>query len=430
MTTVLVETSDALPLVSVAIAFRGGAACDPPGQEGAARLCARMLRRGAGAWSADQIEDRLDLLGGELSASASLSASTLHFEVILRSLEPFADLVATLLAEPRFEPSELGRLCRKTQAEIVESRDSDRSLASRAFRMELFGDHPYGRRIAGSIASLPSIRATDLRRFFQEHYRRDEAVVAVSGPLSVSAAEALAERLLSGLPASAEGRAPTADLVPEPTMKPGKRLVIVEKAERSQTQLVVGSLGTSAHDPDHVPLLVGNTALGGTFTSRLMNEVRVQRGWSYGASSSLSLDRRREAFSMWTAPAEADAGPCLELELRLLSELRRDGVDDDELAFVKGYLVRSHAFDIDTPKKRVLQRLEEKVFDLPEGYFARYLERVGAVTRDETNAAVAKRLPDGDLVVAVVGSHETLEAPLVAAMGGDVTVKRLPIDFE
>src|SRR5262249_34669451 len=148
------------------------------------------------------------------------------------------------------------------------------------------------------------------------------------------------------------------------------------KPVRTQTQMVIGGLGTHAHDPDHIALVVANTAFGGTFTSRLMQEIRAKRGWSYGASSLFGFDRQREAFSMWTAPSTTDAAACLTLELELLHTFREDGLTAEDLEFVKRYLVRSHAFEVDTARKRVHQRLDAALLDMPAGYHEHYLERV------------------------------------------------------
>jgi zinc protease len=421
-----VEPSDALPLVSVVIAFRSGATFDPVGKEGLARITARMLRRGAGEYTANQIEETIDSLGGELGADCSASATSVHFEVIRRNLEPFTDLVATLLAKPTFDRGELERLQREAAAELVEARDSDRSLASRGFRRTLFGEHPYGRRIAGTIPAIASLAQADAQGFYAKHYARENAVVAISGDVDEAEGRALAARLLDGLPKGVRAEDPT----PEPTAKKGRRLVFVDKPDRTQTQMVIGGLGTHAHDADHVPLLVANTAFGGTFTSRLMQEVRVKRGWSYGAYARAGFDRRRDAFTMWTAPAATDAAQCLALELDLLHAFRQDGVTDAELTFVKGYLVRSHAFEIDTARKRVHQRLEADLFDLPEGYHDKYLEHVGAVDLAGANAAVRTRIPEDDLVVGVVGTHATLGEAIANAIPRLDSVTVLPFDFE
>jgi zinc protease len=398
---------------------------DPAGKEGLARTTARMLRRGAGALGAEEIDERIDALGAELGADASPSSITMSFEVIRRSLEPLVDLAADVLARPTFDREELARYLREASAEIVESRDSDRALASRALRRTLFEGHPYGRRVAGSLASLATLGPDDVRGFHRRHLTRGNALVAVSGDASEEEAQRLAERLLAGLP---EG-APVPDATVDPPRRPGRHLVFVDKPDRTQTQLVVGGLGTHAHDPDHVPLLVANHAFGGAFTSRLMQEVRAKRGWSYGASSRAGFDRRREAFTMWSAPSATDAAACLALEIELLEAWVSDGITEGELAATKSYLRRSHAFEVDTARKRVHQRLEEVLFDLPPGYHARWLEAVAAVTLDEANAAIRARIRPSDLVVGIVGTWSEVGDAVAAAIPFDTTTVA-PFDLE
>lgn len=423
---VFVEPSDALPIVSVAVTFRSGAACDPDGRDGLARVVARMLRRGAHGYTARQIEEGIDALGAELAADVSGSAVSVHFEVIRRSLDPMVDLVATLLARPTFDERELARLLRESEAELVESRDDDRTLASRAFRRTLFAGHPYGRRVSGQIATLKSIGEGDVRAFYARHVCRANAVVVVSGDVTEDEGRAVAARLLAGLP---EGeRVP--DPVPPPKARPGRHLVFVDKPDRTQTQMVIGGLGTDAHDPDHVALFVANTAFGGTFTSRLMQEVRAKRGWSYGASSRVGFDRQRDAFTMWTAPAATDAAACLALELDLFHTFRDGGVTADELAFVQRYLVRSHAFDIDTARKRVHQKLEAELYALPAGYHDRYVEHVQAVDLASANAAVRARLSEDDMVIGVVGTHAEIGDAIAKAIPNLASVTVAPFDLE
>ncbi len=396
-----IEASKKVPIVSIAVGFRSGSTFDPVGKEGLARMTARMLRRGCDGLDADAIEDTIDRLGGEFGADASPSASTAHAEVIARQVDPFLSLAEKLIGSPTFPEVELGRLAREAQAELVESRESDRTLAARAFRRTLFERHPYGRRVAGSLTSLPTITTEDVSAFYRAHYSKANAVVAISGDVSDKGAHEIAERLLSRLPAGE----PTNDGVVDAVPTMGRRLVIVDKPERTQTQMVVGWLGTHPRDEDHFAWLVGNTTFGGTFTSRLMQEIRAKRGWSYGASSRVGFDRHRDAFTMWTAPSATDAAQCLALEIELLSQVRKEGLTQEELDFTKSYLSRSHAFEIDTPRKRVHQPFEEALYDLPAGYHAGYLGHVRDVTREQVNAALTRRMPEDDLVVAVVATE-------------------------
>ena len=426
MTQLFIEPNPALPIVSVAVAFASGSIHDPDGKEGLARLTTRMLRRGSEGLSPEQIEERFDLLGGDFAASASTSSITVQFEVIRRSLEPFRDLAARVLAKPAFIEQQLSRLVREAESEIVEARDSDRGLCSRAFRRRLFEGHPYGRRGAGSVESLRRIDRNDVIAFYERHFVRENAIVAITGDVSETEGKALAEALLAGLPA---GQA-ALDATPPPVARKGRTLVFVDKPGRTQTQMAIGGLGTSLHDADHVPLVVANTAFGGTFTSRLMQEIRAKRGWSYGASSVLGIERQRESFSMWSAPAAADAAACLALELELLHAVRADGLTEEELGFVKQYLVRSHAFEIDTPRKRVLRKLEAALYAMPEGYHDRYLERVAGVTLPAANEALATRLPEDDLIISVVGTYADVGKAVTDAIPNLAKVDVIPVDFE
>lgn len=420
-----VEASPKLPIVSIAIAFRSGSTFDPAGKEGLCRTTARMLRRGCAGWDADALEARIDSLGGEFGADASPGATTAHAEVITRRLDPFLELCTLLIGAPTFPEEDLGRLLREAKAELIEARDSDRTLAARAFRRTLFAGHPYGRRVAGTLPTLAEITRADVEAFYRRHYTRSNAIVAISGDVSEKGAQEIAERVLSRLP---EGER-EADAVPEPAPPRGRQLVVVDKPERTQTQMVMGWLGTHGHDDDHIAWLVGNTAFGGTFTSKLMQEVRAKRGWSYGASSRVGFERHRDAFTMWTAPSATDAPACMQLELELLAELKQKGLTEEEVAFTKKYLERSHAFEVDTARKRVHQPLEEALYDLPAGYHARYLDKVRAVSTDEVNAALARRTPVEDLVVAVVATQaDTGEALAKALPGASVRVD--PFDLE
>ena len=421
-----VETSRALPFISVVVSFRSGSVHDPAGKEGLSRITARMLRRGCEGYSKERIEETIDSLGGEFGADTMMSGTTVSFEVIRRTMEPFTDLVATMLGKPTIAQDELSRLLRESRAELIESRDSDRLLAGRAFRRSLFAGHPYGRRAAGTLDTLENITSEDARAFYSRHYTRRNAVVAMSGDISQEEGESLAERLLAGL---SEGE-PVPDPATPPAAPQGRKLVFVDKPDRTQCQMIAGGLGTHPHDPDHVPLLVANTVFGGTFTSRLMQEIRVKRGWSYGAGSRAGFDRQRDAFTMSAAPSATDAAACLTLMLELLGTWRKEGITQGELDFAKKYLVRSHAFEIDTARKRVHQKLERALYDLPDDYHSSFLDKVQATTLAAANAAVSERVSDENVVIGVVGTHAEIGDAISRAVPHLASMDVVPFDIE
>ena len=423
-----ISESHDVPLVSITIAFRSGSASDPAGKEGASKLAFRMLRRGSRTHTANDIEDELDRLGAELSTDVSTSSSAIHGQVIERNLGAFVNLLATLIAEPAFPIDELERLRRETLAELIEARDSDRSLAQQAFRRAVFAGHPYARSTTGSSKTLANITEDDVRAAYKTHFVQGNVALGFSGDIETSRARDLAERLAGGLAKGA--RVP--DTVGEPTraLAKGRRLVFVDKPERTQTQILIGGLGTAPHDPDHVPLSVANAVFGGSFTSRLMREVRSKRGWSYGAYARLSVDKQRQAFSMWTFPAATDAPACIALELELLEAFVTKGVTAKELSFVQKFLSRSYAFDIDTASKRLHQSLDVDVLGLAADYYDGYLDHLAKVTVDEANAAVTARLSTDDLLVVVVGTASELEEKVRTSIPRLDEHKVVPFDRE
>jgi zinc protease len=423
---VLVETSHALPLVSFSIALRTGSNLDPPGLMGATRMLTRWMRRTGGGRDSHVIDAEIDALGGAFGADISPSTVVFQGSVISRSLAGLMRIAADILIRPGFSELELERLRRETLAELTESLDDDRGLARRWFRHRVFGDHPYSRSVTGTASSLARITAQDLKSLYARILRPENLIFAFSGDIDRSRAEALAAEIKAQLVA---GPAPE-DALTDPAVIPGRRLTLVDKPDRTQTQILIGGLGTHPTDGDHLALHVANTVFGGTFTARLTQEVRAKRGWSYGAYSSLPVDRRRQAFSMWTFPKADDAAPCIELQLGMLHALRDKGITKKELSWAKKYLVRSHAFALDTAAKRVGLLLDSELYGLPAGYYEDYVERIKAVTWEQANAAAAARLSESDLLVTVVGTAGQIGDAVKAAIPELAASEVVPFDAE
>lgn len=421
---VLVESSRALPLVHVTVAQLSGATEDPTGKEGLTRLTARLARRTGGGLAPQELDTRIDSLGAALSSDVTHSVSSFHGSVISRNLDAFVDLLTDVIVKPSLEAEELGRLQRETVADLIEARDNDQALVRRWFQRKLFAGHPYSRSVSGTIPSLESLTQSDVKAHYQRSLVAGNLLFAFAGDIDEDRARSVAARIADALP-SGERKS---DGIPDPTVPAGRRLVFVDKPERTQTQILIGGLGTHPSDPDHVALSVGNTIFGGTFTARLMNEVRSKRGWSYGAYSSLPYDRRRQSFSMWVFPKATDAAPCIELELELLEKWRNKGVTKKELAWAKRFLIRSHAFAVDTPSKRVGLQLDSALYSLPEGYYENYLEHVKAVTLEQVNEAIRTRISDQDLLVTVVGTEKDVGDDIRKAIAGLSQSEVVPFD--
>jgi zinc protease len=405
-----VEENHDLPLVHFQLLLPTGTLSDPLGLEGLTRVTARLLRRGTKHHTTAQIEEAIDGLGADLGIDVATGFLRFSGSALTRSLPAVLALVAEMLREPAFPEEELAQLKRETEASLLELTDNDQALASMNFRRALFAGHPYGRPSIGTRASLGRIDHDAVRARYGAGIAGVRPLFALAGDVSQADAEALYARYFSGL-GTAPGPFPSAPALAE---QAGRRLRIVDKPERTQTQIMIGRLGTHPRDPDHAALVVGNAVFGGTFTSRLMRAVRSERGWSYGASSRLGIDRTREAFSMWTFPQASDAAACIALELELLEALIEKGIDDSELAFAQSYLAKSFAFATDTADKRLEQVVDVRLYDLPPDYFSGYVARVGSVTREQVNEALRARLSAENLVIAAVATDADIGAALRA----------------
>ncbi len=419
-----VESSTVLPLVSLSLSLRSGALADADGKDGLSRITARMMRRGSKGMTSPEIESAADRLGGEFGFDVGPSTISLHGQVIRRNLQPFIELLARILGTPTFDGEELARLKRETVAELLETRDNDRALAGLAFRRALFADHPYARSAAGRPASVETITRDEVVATYTKRFVQSDMVLGFAGAITEEEARTLGSVLVRAVP---EGpQVPTVLTDPKPPV--GRHLYFVDKPERTQTQILIGGLGTHPRDPDHHPLVAATAVFGGTFTSRMMREIRSKRGWSYGTSARLSIERKRHAFTMGAFPAAVDCAPCVALELKLLEDFTKDGITPRELAFIKNYLIRSHAFEIDTAPKRLGQALEVELLDLPADYHTGYLDHVRAVTLESANAAVQSRLSADNLVVVVVGTASEILEPVLKAIPNLVDHSVQPFD--
>jgi zinc protease len=422
----LLERDASLPLVHGGVCTRSGSAEDPEELLGLTRLCGRLMRRTAGGSSAEEVDARIDRMGASLGLDSGHGSLALSGSVLERSFDDFMRLLESILTAPGFAEDELERLKRETLAELTEILDSDQQLAQRWFLRSLFAGHPYGRTVIGSEKTLQAIGVADVRRCYERHFTRRNLLFSFAGAVDRERVERASRAIWEALPPGT-GDVPRP---PEPVAPKGRRLVFVDKPERTQTQILIGGIGAHPSDTDYFPLLVANTVFGGTFTARLTQEVRAKRGWSYGAYSSLGYDRRRQAFSMWTFPKADDAAPCMALELQMLSDFWKGGITQHELDWAKRYLAQSQAFSCDTAAKRLGLELDELTSDLPQGHYARYVESVAGVTLEQANRAVQSRLSLDDLTIVVVGTHAVIGEALRQTIP-DLTESRVvPFDSE
>ncbi len=405
------------PFVHANLYFRVGPVFDPTGLHGLTTLTNRMLMRGTLRRSRADLEEAIESLGTELYTSTQNHAVGLGGTVLTRNLGPFLDLVGEMLAEPAFDEAEVAKVRREMAAELEAARDEDSTLARLWFRRLVFEGHPLGHGASGSPTSLEAIGAADVRAHFARHYTRSNLCVGASGDLE---AGRFGERIEPTLAALPTGPGNDWGALPEVGPAKGVRVALIDKPERTQAQIMLGHPAPDAADPDFLALSVGTAAFGGTFTARLMQEVRVKRGLSYGAYAHLASARVGGWYALSAAPSAEDTLDTLRL---LLSEYARfvdEGLTDEEVEFARGYAINAFPFSVETPALQVAQRVRGALLGRPPDFLDTYLDRLAALTPDAVRDAVRRRLQPRDLVAVVVCTADDIRDP--AADLGPVTI--------
>lgn len=402
-----------LGYVVVEVVVEAGSLLDPPGREGLASLAASTLLRGTRKRSHQRIMDDVNDLGAGLDTTAQKETIAIVGDVMPRYLPQWSDVVADVLARPAFPAEEVERERTLLLEDLRNLRDDDGELAGHFFNRFLYRGHPLGRPTDGTLASVARLRAGDCRAFHRAHVRRGNLIVLAAGAIDADGADALVQRLVADVP---EGRTPRATM-PVPPRRPGLRVLVVDKPGCTQCQVVLGHPSLAWRDPDLFPLLVGNTAFGGSFTSRLVREIREERGWSYGAGTGITAGRELGTFSARFFPATRDTVPAVALTLDLMARVAQDGLDGEEVAFAQDALANQFPFAVETVSKRAFERLVDEIYDRPVAFTDRYVELVRRQTPDAVNAALARWYRPHEASIVVVGPARELAGGLQALPG-------------
>jgi len=397
----LLEVAHDIPVARVQATVRSGAGLDAVGRDGVARMTGELLRRGAAGRSRAELDEALDRLGADLGASVDAESVTVVGHVLARNLNPLLEIFESALLEPDFHPEEVEKLRREMRAGLDEIREDDHERCNRFFKRALYGEHPYGRPQGGTRASLDTISRDELLAFHASAFVRDNVFFGASGDFDQSHLESRFGSLASMLPSTTP---PAAVSLPDPAAPVGRRVLVIDKPERTQAQIMLGHPAVRWGEPDDYPLRAAVTAFGGTFTSPLMTEVRVKRGLSYGAYASLAHGRGRGHLQAWVFPAASQVVETLEIVLGLWGGLGDGDVSEEQVAFAKSYLLGRFPLAIDTPERRLALRAAVEACGLPGDYLETYPARIERLEADEIRAAARRHVDASNLVIAIVAT--------------------------
>jgi len=409
--TVLVAHRPGVPLAAVRLLVRAGSAIDPARRHGLAHLVASAVRRGTRSRSGARIDAEVEALGAELGAGVDEDAASVGLSAPVEALSRILDVIADLASGPAFPAAEVERLRRREMAALAHDLDEPGVVADRATLGAAYGEHPYGHPSEGRTRHLGATQRQDLLDFHARHWRPGRATLVVVGPVEPEQVLALARRRFARWKGAAGGDVEIAP--PAPLAGPG--VVIVDQPELTQAQLRIASPGFARASPEYAAGVVASAVVGGGFTSRLMEAIRVERGLSYGVRARFASGRVGGLFFVSSFTKVGSAGELVKVALDQLAAFRETGPTEEELRRVRGYLGGLYPLSLETHEAWAEKLAEVELYGLPPDEVATFRERIEAVDAAAC-LAVAQRLPGERRVVVAVGPARAL-APQLAPFG-------------
>jgi predicted Zn-dependent peptidase len=372
-----------------------------------------MLDEGAGSRSALEIADEAELLGAALTTGSSSDASAVRINAPVAQLAGALSLLADVALRPSFPQEDLDRVRQQLITSLIQARDDPRSIADMAFARLVFGrSHRYGNLQIGTEPTIKAITRQDLEAFHKAFYQPANATLVVVGDVTAELVLPQLERHFGNWKDGAPVK--RVRVPPAPQLR-DSQIYLIDKPGAAQSEIRIGWVGVARDTPDYFPIQVLNTILGGSFTSRLNQNLRETNGYTYGASSGFDMRLSPGSFA---AGAAVQTDKTVEALREFINELERirEPVGEDELTKAKNYLALSLPGEFETTRD-LSRHLEEMViYRLPDNYFDQYVARVQALTAADVQRAATTYIQPSRFAFVVVGDRKVIE-PGLRALG-------------
>jgi predicted Zn-dependent peptidase len=410
-----------LPLVQVTLVIAGGTKLDG-NQTGLASFTTRMLTEGAGTRDANALQGELAFLGAQLFASAGTDAFTVSLNVPKRTLAEALDLLGDIVLRPTFRAADVRRQRDLRLASILQRRDNANVLASVAFNQLIFpAGHPYHRPADGDSATTATLDSLAVRTFYEQTFVPERAKFIVVGDVTAPEMRALLASHFGGWTRGATARTMAA-VQARPVANAAVKIYLVDKPNAPQSVIYLGAPGAERLSPDYPALMVMNTILGGSFSSRLNSNLRETKGYTYGISSRFQWAPLAGPFSVSSGVrTNVTDSALVEIfkEMRMLRDLAVDAV---ELERAKAYVALGVPQRFETNGQVAAQLVDLGLFSLPLAWLGDFVAKVSQVGAADVQRVARQYVPAGTATVVVVGDVAKIR-PGIQALGlGEIVV--------
>ena len=408
-----------LPLADFVLVVGGGGTMDPAKKDGAANLTASMLTEGTTSRNSLQIADQIAYLGVGLNAGSNWDASTVSLHTPVSQLDSALALFSDVVLHPAFSAEDFERVRKNRLTSLVQLKDRPTAIADQAYSSILYGaGHPYGHNLIGTEASVTAMTPADLQSFYRSNFVPNNATLIIVGDVKVADIE---KRIASRFGNWQRGAVTPATFGDAP--KAGTTTVyLIDKPGAAQSSFRIGSIGVPRSTKDYFALNVMNTILGGSFTSRLNQNLRETHGYTYGARSRFDM---RQSAGPFTASAEIVAAKTDSGLVEFMKELNaiRDTVPSSELNKAKRYLQLGMPSDFETTQQIANQLVPVVSYKLPLSYYNSYVSNIESVTQADVQRVARRYINPESLAIVIVGDRKNIEAGLKAVNAGPISIR-------
>ncbi len=411
---VLFVEKNSIPVIQLTLLVNGGSLYDPEGKKGLAYLTSLMLDEGAGNYNSLELDNEIESLGTIFGISTDHEGIYLSMMAMMENAERSTELLSMIMREPHFTEEDFERERNKLFAKLLQFRDDPGYIASVNMEKIIFADSPYECPTIGLLEDVKSISTEDVKEYYKTNIAPDTSTMIVVGNLAEEKIKNLLEKYF-GTWEKKSTRTPL-EIRFE---KRKKKCYFINKPEAAQSEIRMGHISSPRKTEDYYAKTIMNTILGGQFTSRINLNLREDKGYTYGASTSFYFNRISGRFS---AQASVQSEHTYDAIVEMMKELKgiTEGIKTEEAELSKAYLIKRYPSMFETYSQVGKNMAMLSVFDLPHDYFNTYIEKMESTTLDEIEAAGRNNISLDDMNILVVGNKEVVIPQLDSLTGYEI----------
>ncbi|MBV9210790.1 MAG: insulinase family protein [Acidobacteria bacterium] len=392
-----------LPLVSYRLAFRTGSANNPADMPGLMSIMTGLLNEGTDTRTSKQIADEIASMGATLAAGTNSDYTTVGASSLSIYGDQTLDLLADVALHPSFPQNEIDIAKQNTKQGLIQQRSQPSFLASERLARTLFGSHPYSV-VTATNESIDAVTREKLQSFHREVFIPNNAVLFIVGDVQ----RAAVLKRVTNLFGKWERGKPLTENFPAPPVRTERGIYLVDRPGSAQSTIVIANLAINRSSPDYFPMLLLHTMLGGGFTTRLDQNLREKKGYTYGASSVFDTRNVAGTFRATAEVRTPVTGDSLKEFFYELDRIRTEPVPAQELQDNKAFLAGLLPIRLETQEGLTDQLVQIKMFDLPDDYLQTYRERINAVTAADVQRVAQKYLTTDKDAIIIVGDASAI----------------------